>query len=64
MATQDSGDLPLSERLDRIEEKQDKTLEAVAELRVKFSVLEAKAAIWGGAAGLVLGAIVSKLIGG
>ncbi len=57
-----TGDIPLTSRLERIESKQDAMLDALAALRVELAVLKTKAAIWGGGAGLVIGAIVAKLV--
>jgi hypothetical protein len=57
-----SGSISLPDRLERIEEKLDGLVEALAALRIELAVLKTKAAIWGGGAGLVLGALVSKLL--
>lgn len=62
-----TGSISLPNRLERIETKQDEMLEALTGLRLEIAVVKTKAAIWaavwGGLASLVIGAIVSKVLG-
>lgn len=58
----DSGSISLADRLVRIEGKQDDLLKAITELHVQVAILKAKAAFYGGAAGLFLGAVVPLVL--
>lgn len=58
------GDLPLDERLERIESKQDAQMALLVTVQLEIATLKAKASFWGAAAGLVAGAIITKLLGG
>jgi len=56
------GDLSLADRLERIEGKQDVLLQAVTDLHLQIAILKAKAAIYGGGAGLILGAVIPAIV--
>jgi hypothetical protein len=58
------GDLPLNERLDRIEDKQDQQLQMLVTVQLELAALKTKASFWGASAGLVAGALITKLLGG
>lgn len=58
------GDLPLDDRLERIETKQDQQLQMLVTVQLEIAALKTKASFWGAAAGLVAGALITKLLGG
>lgn len=57
-----NGDLPLEERLERIENKQDQMLQTQVTILVEMSALKTRAGFWGGVAGIVAGALAAKLL--
>lgn len=57
------GDLPLDERLERIEAKQDHMLQTQVQILVEMSALKTRAGFWGGVGGIVAGALAARFLG-
>lgn len=56
------GDLPLDERLERIETKQDQLLQMQVTVQMELATLKTKAGFWGAIAGILAGALASRVI--